>query len=190
MDEIEKTDDKIVILDRDGVINFDSDEFIKTPEEWVPIPLSLEAIAKLNQAGFTVFIASNQSGIARGLFGLNTLEKIHQKMHDALLKKDGKIEKIYFCPHSPGDHCSCRKPLPGMLKQLASDYDISLKKAYVVGDSFRDIEAGLSLGAKTILVKTGNGEKALLKHADELKNTIITDNLMTAVKYILEADKF
>ncbi len=187
MDEIEKIDDKIVILDRDGVINFDSDDHIKSPEEWVPIPQSLQAIAKLNQAGFTVFITSNQSGIARGLFNLSTLEKTHQKMHDALLKEGGKVDKIYFCPHGPDDHCSCRKPLPGMLKQLESDYGIQLKSAYVVGDSFRDIEAGLSVGAKTILVKTGNGEKTLLKHADELKNTVITDNLMAAVEYILRS---
>lgn len=185
MDEKEKIGDKVVILDRDGVINFDSDEYIKSPEEWIPIPHSLEAIAKLNQAGFTVFVITNQSGLARGLFDLKTLEKIHKKMRDAILKEGGKIEKIYFCPHLSEDYCDCRKPLPGMLKQLESDYGIHLKKAYVVGDSFRDIESGLSIGAKTILVKTGKGEKALLKHADELKNTVITDNLMTAVNYIL-----
>lgn len=152
---------KIIILDRDGVINVDSPNFIKSEEEWLPIPGSLEAIALLNQHGFTVLVTTNQSGIARGLFDLQALNRIHQKMRGDLALVGGKIEGIYFCPHGPDDHCLCRKPLPGMFEQIARDYNLDFYKQRVpaIGDSLRDLEAAILAGCEPILVLTGNGEK-------------------------------
>ena len=149
---------KLIILDRDGVINFDSDEYIKSPEEWIPIPGSLEAIARLNGAGYTVVVASNQSGVGRGLFDLNTLQQIHKKMAHELAHVGGKIDAIFFCPHAPGDHCDCRKPKPGLLLEIAKKYHLDLKNVPAVGDSLRDIEAAQAVGAKPVLVRTGKGE--------------------------------
>lgn len=152
----------MIILDRDGVINYDREDFVKSPEEWIPIPNSLEAIAKLNQAGFKVVVATNQSGIARGLFDINALNAIHQKMSDCLSLVGGFIDRIYFCPHHPQDDCPCRKPKPGMLKQIAQDYKINLtQEAISVGDSWRDIQAAQAMSCSAVLVKTGNGEKTL-----------------------------
>lgn len=146
---------KLIILDRDGVINQDSDDFIKSPEEWIPIPGSLEAIAQLNQAGFTVVLASNQSGIQRGLFNLEMLEKINQKMLGLIQQHQGKIDKIYFCPHGPKDNCNCRKPKPGLFEQIGKDYQIDLKEVFCVGDALRDIEAGKAVGCQCMMVLTG-----------------------------------
>ena len=153
--------DKWLILDRDGVINCDSDAFIKSADEWQPLPGSLEAIAKLNAAGYRIVVISNQSGLARGLFDLNTLNAIHHKFQTLLAEHDGRIEHIYFCPHGPDDQCSCRKPLPGLFEQFASDFQLDLSGIYAVGDSVRDLEAAHSAGASSVLVKTGKGEKSL-----------------------------
>ena len=153
-----------VILDRDGVINVDSDAFIKSPAEWLPIPGSLEAIALLNQHGFKVVVISNQSGIARGLFDLATLAAIHAKMHQQLLSLHGHIETIYFCPHGPDDQCLCRKPKPGLFHTFAEEKNLDLSQVYAVGDSFRDIEASLAAKAKPLLVKTGKGSLTLQSH--------------------------
>jgi len=152
---------KVIILDRDGVINMDSPNFIKSEEEWQPIPGSLEAIATLNKHGFTVFVTTNQSGIARGLLDLQTLNRIHQKMINALALVGGKIEGIYFCPHGPDDDCFCRKPLPGMFQQIAKDYNIDFnqQKVPAIGDSLRDLEAAVLAHCEPILVLTGNGKK-------------------------------
>ncbi|MBS0286493.1 MAG: D-glycero-beta-D-manno-heptose 1,7-bisphosphate 7-phosphatase [Proteobacteria bacterium] len=173
---------KLIILDRDGVINQDSDDFIKSPEEWLPIPGSLEAIALLNKLGFTVSVATNQSGVARQLFTLDTLSKIHQKMHDTLQAVGGKIDSIFYCPHGPDDNCDCRKPKPGLLLQIAKHYQISLKGIMVVGDSFRDLVAAQSVDAKPLLVKTGKGERTLAKHAEELKEIVVFPDLLSLAK--------
>ena len=152
---------KLVILDRDGVINQDSAQFIKSPEEWIPIPGSLEAIAMLNQAGFRVALATNQSGIERGLFDMATLNAIHDKMHRALGQYGGRIDALFYCPHTADSNCDCRKPKPGMLEEISKRFGTDLEGVPSVGDSLRDLQAGLSLGAQPILVRTGKGEKTL-----------------------------
>jgi D-glycero-D-manno-heptose 1,7-bisphosphate phosphatase len=150
---------KLIILDRDGVINVDSPDYIKSPQEWLPIPGSLEAIAMLNARGYTVVIATNQSGIARGYYDEHTLTQIHQKMHDCLASLLGKVDRIFYCPHGPDENCPCRKPKPGLLEQIANTYNTSLSHVPFIGDSLRDITAALNAGAAPILVLTGNGKK-------------------------------
>ncbi len=149
---------KLVILDRDGVINQDSDRFIKSPDEWHPIPGSLEGIAKMTQAGFRVVVATNQSGIGRGLFDMATLNTIHEKMHRAVNQAGGRIDAIFYCPHAADSTCECRKPKPGMLKEIASRFHTTLAGVPAVGDSLRDLEAAASVGARPILVTTGKGK--------------------------------
>lgn len=148
---------KYIILDRDGVINFDSADYIKSPEEWHPIPGSLEAIADLNKAGYKVFVATNQSGIGRGYFDLATLEAIHSKMQTELQKYGGEIQDIFYCPHLPTDDCQCRKPKPGLLLQIAQQYNIELSSVCFIGDSMKDLQAAKAAGCKGVLVRTGNG---------------------------------
>lgn len=150
---------KTAILDRDGVINYDSADFIKSPDEWIAIPGSLEAIARLNHAGWRVIVATNQSGIARGLFDMNTLNAIHAKLKHELAEVGGHVHAIYICPHGPDDQCSCRKPLPGMFLDMAQRYDLQLQNCVSVGDSLRDLQAAHTAGCKTALVLTGNGKK-------------------------------
>lgn len=177
--------DRYVILDRDGTINVDSDTFIKSPEEWLPLPGSLEAIALLNRHGYKVVVISNQSGVARGLFDLVTLEAMHDKMRQMATAAGGKIEAIYFCPHGPDDDCSCRKPKPGLFEAFARDKQIDLKDVYSIGDSLRDIEASLAVGARPILVKTGKGQKTAL-NTPELHLPIF-ENLYDAATHIVSA---
>lgn len=150
---------KLIILDRDGVINFDSDQFIKRPEEWKPIPGSLEAIARLNQAGYRVVVATNQSGVGRGLFDMAMLNAIHAKMYKAVANAGGRIDAVFYCPHAADDKCACRKPLPGMYLEIAERYDASLSEVFVVGDSLRDVQAAVAVAAMPMLVLTGKGEK-------------------------------
>ncbi len=150
---------KLIILDRDGVINHDSPDFIKSPAEWVPIPGSLEAIARLNQAGYRVIIASNQSGIARELFDMTTLNAIHQKMHNAAQQVGADIDAVFFCPHAASDNCDCRKPKAGMFEEISKRFKVSLKGVPTVGDSLRDLQAGFISGCVPYLVLTGKGEK-------------------------------
>ncbi|APZ42013.1 D-glycero-beta-D-manno-heptose 1,7-bisphosphate 7-phosphatase [Acidihalobacter ferrooxydans] len=152
---------KLIVLDRDGVINRDSDAYIKSPDEWEPLPGSLEAIARLNEAGYTVTVATNQSGIARGLFDIATLAAIHQKMHRLLARHGGHIDAVFFCPHGPDDGCDCRKPDAGLFTQIARRYDADLTGVPAVGDSLRDIEAALLVDAQPMLVRTGKGERTL-----------------------------
>lgn len=154
---------KLIILDRDGVINFDSDQFIKSPEEWKPIPGSLEAIARLNQAGYRVAVATNQSGIGRGLFDMPMLNAIHDKMHKSLAQVGGRIDAIFFCPHTNDANCDCRKPKSGMIEEIAARFDVSLQGVPAVGDSLRDLEAAARLGAQPYLVLTGKGAKTQAK---------------------------
>jgi len=154
---------KLIILDRDGVINHDQETPVTSPAEWVPIPGSLEAIARLNQAGYRVVVASNQSGIARGLLDIMTLNAIHQKMHTAAQAVGAEIDAVFFCPHAADDHCDCRKPQPGMLHAIAQRFDIKLKDVPHVGDSLRDLQAGFVTGCKPYLVATGKGERTYAK---------------------------
>lgn len=150
---------KLIVLDRDGVINFDSDQFIKNPAEWQPIPGSLEAIARLNQADYRVVVATNQSGIGRGLFDMPTLNAIHDKMHKAAAQVGARIDAVFFCPHTADSRCHCRKPEPGMLEEIAQRYNTQLAGVPVVGDSLRDLQPAAVLGAQPYLVLTGKGTK-------------------------------
>ena len=150
---------KLVILDRDGVINHDSDQYIKSPDEWRPIPGSLAAIARLNQAGYRVVVATNQSGVGRGLFETDTLIAIHDKMLKALTQVGGRLDAIFFCPHTNADNCDCRKPKPGMLKEIAGRFNADLAGVPAVGDSLRDLQAAVAAGAQPMLVLTGKGRK-------------------------------
>ena len=150
---------RLVVLDRDGVINHDSDAYIKSPAEWVPIDGSLEAIALLTRQGFTVAVASNQSGVGRGLYDAAALDAIHRKMQDAVARAGGAIDRIVTCPHLPEDACDCRKPAPGLLRRLAGHYRVPLRGVPVIGDSLRDLEAARAVEARPILVLTGNGRR-------------------------------
>jgi D-glycero-D-manno-heptose 1,7-bisphosphate phosphatase len=150
---------KLVILDRDGVINFDSDQYIKSPAEWKPIPGSPEAIARLNQAGYRVVVATNQSGVGRGLFEMDTLNAIHEKMHKTVAAAGGRIDAVFYCPHAADAGCDCRKPKPGMLERIAACYNTDLSGVPAVGDSLRDLQAAAVTGARPMLVLTGKGEK-------------------------------
>ena len=151
---------KLIVLDRDGVINYDSDQFIKNPDEWKPLPGSLEAIARLNQAGYRVVVATNQSGIGRGLFDMPTLNAIHDKMHKACALVGARIDAVFFCPHAADARCQCRKPKSGMMDEIAVRYNLNnLNDVPVVGDSLRDLQCAAPLGAKLYLVLTGKGMK-------------------------------
>jgi D-glycero-D-manno-heptose 1,7-bisphosphate phosphatase len=174
---------KLVILDRDGVINYDSDQFIKSPDEWKPIPGSLEAIAQLNQAGYRVVVASNQSGIGRGLFDMAMLNTIHAKMHKALAQAGGRIDAVFFCPHPADSQCECRKPKAGMFREIAQRYHMDLTGVAAIGDALRDIEVARSVGALPILVKTGKGT-ATLAHGLPYEVSVF-DVLARAVAWIL-----
>jgi len=152
---------KIVILDRDGVINHDSDEYIKHPDEWHPIDGSLEAIARLTQAGYRVVVATNQSGVGRALFEMDTLNAIHEKMLDAAANTGGRIDAIFFCPHIATDDCVCRKPKAGMFREIEARFNADMADVFAVGDSLRDLQAAIEVGAKPVLVLTGKGRKTV-----------------------------
>ena len=150
---------KLVILDRDGTINYDRDDYVKSPEEWQPLPQALEAIARLNHAGWHVAVASNQSGLGRGLFDVATLNAMHAKMNKLLAAVGGRVDAVFFCPHSPDEACGCRKPLPGLFEQIGERYGIDLQGVPCVGDSLRDLQAGHAVGCAPHLVLTGKGEQ-------------------------------
>lgn len=172
-----------ILLDRDGVINHDSDAFIKSPDEWQAIEGSLEAIALLHQHGYQVIVVTNQSGIARGLFNQDTLSAIHAKMCRLVEAAGGKIAAIYYCPHGADSRCQCRKPKAGMLKQCAKDFGIELSNIPVVGDSLRDLQAANTVGALPVLVKTGKGERTLQQPPDF--NFLTFDNLYDAARHFI-----
>ncbi|MCK4608544.1 MAG: D-glycero-beta-D-manno-heptose 1,7-bisphosphate 7-phosphatase [Gammaproteobacteria bacterium] len=172
---------KLIILDRDGVINKDSDDYIKSPAEWHAIYGSLAAIAKLNKMGCKVVVATNQSGIGRGLFSEDTLEQIHQKMQRELAVVGGSLDGIFYCPHHPDDNCECRKPKPKMLLHILHKYNMTPKETLVIGDSLRDIKAAKAIGCDSVLVKTGKGERTLAKYADELQDIPVMDTLAAVV---------
>ncbi|HEY6966250.1 MAG TPA: D-glycero-beta-D-manno-heptose 1,7-bisphosphate 7-phosphatase [Burkholderiales bacterium] len=150
---------KLVILDRDGTINHDSDQYIKSPAEWKPLPGSLEAIARLTQGGWRCVVATNQSGIARGLFDMATLNAIHAEMHRAVALAGGRIDAIFFCPHAADANCECRKPKPGLLREIGARLDVELAGVPMVGDALRDLQAAAAVGCKPYLVLTGKGKE-------------------------------
>ena len=176
----------LVILDRDGVINHDSAAFIKNEAEWQPIPGSIEAIAALTQAGFTLAVASNQSGIARGLFDQQALDGMHAKLLRLVHDAGGRISRIVVCPHGPDEGCDCRKPKPGMLEQLARHFETSLEGVPVIGDALRDLEAAAAVGARPVLVRTGKGrdtEAALPRH---FASVAVYDDLAEAARALID----
>jgi D-glycero-D-manno-heptose 1,7-bisphosphate phosphatase len=178
---------KLVILDRDGVINQDSANFIKSPNEWIALPGSLEAIALLNQSGYRVAVATNQSGIARGLFDMATLNAIHDKMHRALALLGGRIDAMFYCPHAADDNCHCRKPKTGMIEDIGRRFSVELNQVYGVGDSLRDLQAFADAGCKPVLVRSGKGEETLAQGNLPAKTLIFAD-LNEAVLHILAED--
>ena len=179
---------KLVILDRDGVVNYDSSAFIKSVDEWIPIPGSLEAIGALKVAGWTVALATNQSGLARGLIDMCMLDAIHQAMQAAVARYQGSIDLIVFCPHGPEDGCDCRKPRTGLYRQISTHFGISLRNIPVIGDSARDLYAASAVGAQPILVKTGNGQRTM-SAAPLPPSTIIYDDLQTSVAALLASER-
>ena len=180
---------KLIILDRDGTINRDSDDFVKTADEWVPLPGALEAIARLNHAGWHVVIASNQSGLGRGLFDVASLNAMHAKMHKLLAAVGGRIDAVFYCPHSPEEKCTCRKPLPGLFEQIGTRFGMSLRGVPTAGDSLRDLQAGAAAGCEPHLVLTGKSSQVRLggNLPDGLPaNTLMHADLSAFVDFILE----
>ena len=178
---------KLIVLDRDGVINHDSEQFIKSPEEWRAIPGSLEAIARLNQAGYRVVVATNQSGVGRGLFGMTMLTAIHEKMFKALSQVGGRIDAVFYCPHAADSNCDCRKPKPGMFEQVASRFGVDMNNVPAVGDGLRDLQAAHAVGARPVRVLTGKGEKT---HAagNLPPGTVVYPDLAFAVSALLAGE--
>jgi D-glycero-D-manno-heptose 1,7-bisphosphate phosphatase len=166
---------EMIILDRDGVINRDSDDYIKSADEWIPIPGSLEAIRRLKDAGYLVTVATNQSGIARGYFDEEMLQKIHNKMHDLLAQLDTSLDGVFHCPHGPHDNCDCRKPKPGLLFQIAKQFNIDLSATPFVGDTMSDIKAAETARARPILVRTGKGESIMQKFREVIDVPVYDD---------------
>ena len=164
---------KLIVLDRDGVINYDSDAYIKTVAEWIALPGALDAIARLSRAGWTVAVATNQSGLARGYYSVPTLESMHQVLRDAVQQRGGHLGLITSCPHGPNDACTCRKPLPGLLEQIAEHYHTDLDGVWFVGDSLRDLQAAVAVKAQPVLVCTGKG-------AETARNTLPESTLIFA----------
>ena len=169
------------MLDRDGVINEDSDQYIKSPEEWIPVPGSLDAIARLTAAGYRIFVATNQSGIARGKYTLDTLQAIHETMEQAVAEAGGRIDGIFYCPHGPEDGCDCRKPKPGLLRQIEAAHGISLAGCPYVGDSQRDLVAARAVGAVPVLVRTGYGAETLAGLPDDYQDVAVFADLAAFV---------
>ena len=174
---------KYLILDRDGVINYDSKYFIKSPDEWEAIPGSLEAMADLNKAGYKIVIATNQSAIARGIFLQETLDSIHQKMIDELAKFGGNILDIFYCPHHPDDGCECRKPRPGMLLDFAKKYNADLSNICMVGDRTKDILAAKAAGAMPHFVKTNYSAEF---NDEILKDVMMHENLAEFATWLIK----
>lgn len=177
---------KLVILDRDGVINEDSDDYIKSPSEWIAIPGSAEAIARLTQAGYRVVVATNQSGIGRRYFDLDTLNAIHTKMRATIASAGGELAGIFFCPHAPDQNCDCRKPRPGLIDQIAEHFGVNVAGVPLVGDSLRDLESGIARACTPVLVRTGKGEATWQKGLpNKLGKVAVYDSLAQFVDAFL-----
>ncbi|MFA4912266.1 MAG: D-glycero-beta-D-manno-heptose 1,7-bisphosphate 7-phosphatase [Comamonadaceae bacterium] len=179
---------KLIVLDRDGVINRESDAFVKTPDEWIALPGSLQAIARLNHDGWRVVVASNQSGLARGLFDMHALNEIHAKFKRELAAAGGHVDAIFICPHGPDDGCTCRKPLPGMFHDIQRRYDTSLRGVPTVGDSLRDVQAGAAAGCAPWLVETGNGAQVLASGQVLPEGTRVAADLAAVADALLAQD--
>ncbi len=177
---------KLVILDRDGVINEDSENYVKTPEEWCPIPDSLEAIAKLHQADWRIIVVSNQSAVGRGLITLEALGRIHRKMDFALDELGARIDGLFFCPHTPGARCNCRKPKPGLLKDIERRLHVELTGVPFIGDTQKDVAAAKAVGARPMLVLTGKG-KATAQARTFPRDVPVYENLAAAADALLSA---
>ncbi len=175
---------KLIVLDRDGVINYDSDLYIKSPAEWRPIPGSIEAIARLNQHGYRVVVATNQSGIGRGLFDMATLNLINDKMMEMVFRQGGRIDALFFCPHTATEQCACRKPRTGMLEEIAARFHADMKGVPVVGDSLKELQAADAVGAQPVLVLTGKGKKTQ-SEGDLPRKTIVYEDLADAVRHLV-----
>jgi D-glycero-D-manno-heptose 1,7-bisphosphate phosphatase len=176
----------LIILDRDGVINRESTAFIKSPDEWLPLPGSIAAIGALSRAGFVLAIASNQSGLARDLLSRATLRAIHRKLRRAVAAERGHIARIVVCPHGPDDGCSCRKPRPGLLQRLGRHFGTSLLGVPFIGDSLKDLQAADSAGAEPILVRTGNGAKTEAALSGRLRSVRVFDDLGAAAAALIQ----
>ncbi len=181
----EDTATRLVILDRDGVINQDSDGFIKSADEWLPLPGSIGAVAALSLAGFTVAVASNQSGIARGLFSTAALDAMHQKFRDLVEADGGNIALVVYCPHGPDDSCECRKPEPGLLLQIGEHFGVDVTDVPLIGDSLRDLEAAAKVGARPILVRSGNGRATEQRLPPALADIDVFDDLAAAAASLM-----
>lgn len=181
---------RLVILDRDGVINRDSDHYIKSLDEWIPYPASIEAMARLSHAGWHVAVATNQSGIARGYFDVATLGAMHARLTELVTAAGGHIDHIAYCPHVDADDCDCRKPLPGLLRQIQTALGLdTLEGSWMVGDSLRDLQAGDAVGCRQVLVRTGKGERTLTRHPElalEESDTLIFDDLASFIDWLLD----
>jgi D-glycero-D-manno-heptose 1,7-bisphosphate phosphatase len=184
---------KLIILDRDGTINEDRDDYVKSPDEWVPIPGALEAIARLNHAGWHTVVATNQSGLGRGTFDMATLNAMHIKMNQMLAKQGGRIDAVFFCPHAPEDGCNCRKPLPGLFEQIGARFGVSLRDVPVVGDTLRDLQAGAAVGCRPHLVRTGKCALMDAEQVDELcaqvPGTHVHANLTAFADYLIRQER-
>ncbi|WP_458525164.1 D-glycero-beta-D-manno-heptose 1,7-bisphosphate 7-phosphatase [Onishia taeanensis] len=179
---------KLVILDRDGVINQDSDRYVKSLDEWIPYPSAIEAIARLSGAGWTVAVATNQSGIARGYFDEAVLDGIHTRLNALVEEAGGRIEQIVYCPHGPDDDCRCRKPKPGLLETIRDRLGLAdLERSWMVGDSLRDLQAGEALGCRSVLVRTGKGADTEAK-GEGLAKARVFDDLSAFVTWLIETD--
>ena len=186
---------RVVILDRDGVINEDSDNYIRSLADWRPIAGSIEAIAALSQAGYSVAIATNQSGLGRGYFELEALESIHAKLNELVAEQGGAVSGIFYCPHTPEEHCQCRKPATGLLRAIESELCLSVQNAFFIGDSLKDLQAGEAAGCRPVLVKTGKGMQTLAKiqradvALDNPKDIPVFADLAEATQFILEQQR-
>ena len=176
---------KLIILDRDGTINEDRDDYVKSADEWVPLPGALEAIARLNHAGWHVVVATNQSGLGRGLFDMAALNAMHTKLNRLLATHGGRVDAVFFCPHAPDDACECRKPQDGLLRRAAADLGVDLREAWMVGDILDDIEAGNRAGCRTVLVDRGHETEWRL--ASLRRPTATVRRLDEAAEVILDA---
>ena len=177
-----------LFLDRDGVINYDSAEFIKNPDEWQPLPGSMEAIANLNQAGFRVVVATNQSGIGRGLFDMSALNAMHEKMYKLLAQAGGRVDAMFFCPHTADANCNCRKPKTGLFQEISQRFGVRLAGVPGIGDSLRDLQAIAQMGGRPILVLTGKGERT--QEAGGLPpGTLVFNNLRDAAHFLINEQK-
>ena len=184
---------KLIILDRDGTINEDRDDFVKSADEWIPIPGALEAIARLNHAGWHTVIATNQSGIGRGIFDMSALNAMHLKMNQLLARLSGRIDAVFFCPHVLDDKCQCRKPLPGMFKQIGERFGVDLNKVLVAGDSLRDLQAGAALGCEPHLVRTGKAavmnDEQLAQMVAAVPGTFVHADLKAFAEFVVQRER-